>query len=77
MLIDNLSQAIKQMKLKKTSDYFSAKSKLHWEHLQVYENMCKQNCNTVKLFKQNNLPTMEYGNLLLRLTLTAQCKIFL
>ena len=31
-------------------DYFSAKSKLHLEHLQVKENICKRNCNTVKLF---------------------------
>ena len=36
-----------------TSDYFSAKSKLHLEHLQVNENICKRNCNTVQLFKQS------------------------
>ena len=39
--------------IKTTSDYFSAKSKLHQEHLQVIENICKRNCYTVKLFKQS------------------------
>ena len=39
-----------------TSDYFSAKSKLHREHLKVNKNICKLNCNTVKLFKQITKP---------------------
>ena len=35
------------------SDYFSAKSRLHREHLQVNKNICKLNCNTVRLFIQS------------------------
>ena len=33
-----------------TSDYFTAKSRLHQKHLKVNENICKLNCNTVLPF---------------------------
>ena len=32
-----------------TRDYFSAKSRLHREHLKVNENICKLNCNTLTI----------------------------
>ena len=35
--------------MNRTSDYFSSKSRLHWEHLQVNEHICKLNCNRVTI----------------------------
>ena len=48
-----LKQFYKIQRYSGTNDYFSAKSRLHRKHPQVNENICKQNCNTVKLFMQS------------------------
>ena len=52
-----------------TSDYFSAKSRLYREHLQVNENICKLNCNTCTVNMYAVLLAkdviFEYGDLLI------------